>query len=387
MVSAAGRRLGVICVAALVAGGLFTCRMPPFDEDLSLAVTTIKQLDLAYEIGPVEVCDLNEESTFLFMPGKFPAGTGKAIDDGLFVESQGDTTVVGHVSPDPGGGNYLVVETNANNPLFRFYPRLGEGEFDRYAESVVETSGGGNLYVLQAYPDIPAGDVSLFFDQYDSAAREFNTAALFPIEFDMEQELRTLSGLGGLEWLGMTVHPDASATQDRIAFLGVDPGTSTLYEALGDINELGPSGVATLGNSPFTGALPETVYYSSDGLRSYMSYSDGSGYSNWILDRPGGGTEFAELDVNGRIERVLSTGELFVRTGKRAAIYGPTGGRRASFALGDLEFAFEYYDGNAGRYEMVFTHLYFEPRETGDCDTTAWARVYTIPTSKLDELE
>jgi hypothetical protein len=364
--------------------------MPPFDEDLSLAVRTIRQLDLAYEIGPVEVCDLEEDSTFLFMPGKFPAGAGKRIDDGVFVETQFDTTVIGHVSPDPDGGDYFVVETNADNPLARFYPRLGEGEFDRYVESVVETSASGNLYILQAYPDIPAGNTSVYIEQYNTAARDFNTTAGFPVPYDAEEDLQ-ISIDPNLEWLGLAVYPELSATQNRLAVLGFDRGTGTLVEAATAVNETGILGaLGTVGNSVFSENLPETVFFHTDPAgsgRSYMSYPDGNGYANWIIDRPAGASAFTELDVAGRIERALSTGELFVRSGKSASIYGPTGGRRTSFPMGDLKLAFEYYDGEDGRYEVVFTHLYFEPRETGDCDTTAWVRVYTLPTSKIDTLE
>lgn len=383
--------LGVLFtpVLALFALATTTCRMPPFDEDLSLAVRTIRQLDLAYEIGPVEVCDLDEDSTFFFMPGKFPAGAGKRIDDGVFVETRFDTTVIGHVSPDPDGGDFFVVETNPNNPLSRFYPRLGEGAFDRYVESVVETSASGNLYILQAYPDIPAGNTSVYVDQYNTAARDFNTTAGFPVGYDAEEDLR-VSIDPDLEWLGFAVYPEASNSQNRLAVLGFDRGAGTLVEAATSVNEGGPGVLGIVGNSVFSESLPETVSFHTDPTgsgRSYMSYPDGNGYANWIIDRPGGASAFTELNVAGRIERVLSTGELFIRRDKEASIYGPTGSRRTSFPMGDLNLAFEYYDGEDDRHEVVFTHLYFEPRETGDCDTTAWVRVYTLPTGKIDRLE
>ncbi|MFO7782865.1 MAG: hypothetical protein R6W94_14710 [Spirochaetia bacterium] len=386
-VAAAAIAAALTVLSLLLAG----CRMPPFDEDLSLAVRTMSQLDHAYTIGPVEVCDLNEESTFFFMPGKFQnvSVTGKVIDDGVVVETQREDTVYVHVSEEP-GEDYYVIEGNANNPLWRFYPRTPGDRtevFSRYVETVVETSGSGNVYVLSVYPDRQFGDDSIFTDQYDAVAADFNTGGSYPAAYNTSGWF-----VADETYIGASVYPEPTAGYDWFHMLVYDDSLNTLTEYAEQVDESDIGSVANVVRPSYPAppvSLPETVFYyhHPPSGRSYMSYSAGGSFKNWMFDAPAGATEFTPLDVSGRIVRVLSTGELLVRRERSMSLYGPTGEGRGSFALGDLRLAFEYYNGDKSRYETVFTYIYFENRETGDCDTTAYARVYTIPTSKLDTLD
>jgi len=393
---ARGRAAAAAAAAAALLSALSIlpagCRMPPFDEDLSLAVHTMSQLDLAYTIGPVAVCDLDPESEFLFMPGKFQDAslTGKAIDDGLVVETNREGTIYIHVSEEPDEG-YYVIEENPNNPLQRFYPRPPgdrRDQFSRYVETVVETSGSGNIYVLAAYPYLQYVEDNIFTDQYESVQRDFNYDAGWPAVFERADiELSTAE-----LYKGVSIFPAPVAGYDWFHMLVYDDSGSTFTEYFEQLDELGISAVANLVRPSYPApavSLPETVFYyhHPPSGRSYMSYSAGGGFENWVFDAPAGATEFTPLDVSGRIVRVLSTGELLVRRERTMSVYGPTGEGRGSFAMGDLRLAFEYYNGEKLRHETVFTYVYFEDRETGDCDTTAYARVYTIPTSKLDTLD
>ncbi|MFP4567024.1 MAG: hypothetical protein ACLFNX_11035 [Spirochaetaceae bacterium] len=364
--------------------------MPPFDEDLSLAARTMSQLDLAYTIGPVEVCYIDPESEFLFMPGKFEnaSSTGKEIGDGLVIETRREETIYLHVSEEP-GEDYYVIEENTDNPLSRFYPRPPGDRtetFSRYVETVVETGGTANAYVLSVYPYGQFDGDSVFTDQYDAAAADFNTGGSWPDVHD------TTVWFGSEEaYLGASVYALASATEDSFVVLTYDESDGEFSEYEEPVDQDGLANTPTEFNTLPLGAVdpPETVFYHHHppSGRSYMSYSAGGSFENWIYDAPEGATEFTPLDVSGRIVRVLSTGELLVRRDRSMSIYGPTGEGRGSFAMGDLRLAFEYYNGDTSRYETVFTHIYFEDRETGDCDTTAYARIYTIPTSELDTLE
>mgnify|MGYP006278186095 CR=1 FL=1 len=384
---AAATTAATLTVLSLLLAG---CRMPPFDEDLSLAVRMMSQLDHAYTIGPVEVCDLDPESQFLFMPGKFQntPPTGKVIDDGLVVETRREETVYVHVSEEP-GEDYYVIEENANNPLWRFYPRPPGDRtevFSRYVETVVETSGSGNVYALSVYPDRQFSGDSVFTDQYDAAAADFNTGASYPDAHD------STGWFGPNEtYIGASVYPELTAGDDLFVMLTYDAVAGQFYEYREPVSQDGLVNTPGQFNTGPIGAVepPETVFYyhHPPSGRSYMSYSAGGSFENWIFDAPAGATEFTPLDVSGRIARVLSTGELLVRRERTMSLYGPTGESRGSFAVGDLRLAFEYYNGDKSRYETVFTYIYFEPRETGECDTTAYARVYTIPTSKLDTLD
>jgi hypothetical protein len=386
---------GVAAVATAAALGILSlllagCRMPPFDEDLSLAVHTMSQLDHAYTIGPVEVCDLDSESELLFMPGKFQNGsTGKVIDDGLVVETRREETIYVHVSEEP-GEDYYVIEENANNPLSRFSPRPPGDRtevFSRYVETVVETSGSGNVYALSVYPERQFSGDSIFTDQYEAATADFNTVLAYPYAYDSTGWFGANEG-----YIGAGVYPAPTAVDDLFLMLTYDDLAGEFYEYAEPVDQ---DGLVNIPPTPFNsvpiGAVdpPETVFYyhHPPSRRSYMSYSAGGGFKNWILDAPAGATEFTPLDVSGRIARVLSTGELLVRRKRTMSLYGPTGESRGSFAVGDLRLAFEYYNGDKSRYETVFTYIYFENRETGDCDTTAYARVYTIPTAKLDTLD
>ncbi len=363
--------------------------MPPFDEDLSLAVRTMSQLDLAYTIGPVAVCDLDRDAEFLFMPGKFEnaSSTGKKIDDGIVVETRRDETIYVHVSEEPGDDHY-VIEENADNPLWRYYPRPpGDRSevFSRYVETVVETSGTDNVYVLSVYPFRQFDGNSIFTDQYDAAAADFNTGGAWPDVHD------TTGWFATEEYLGASVYPLTSPTEDSFVVLTYDELAGEFYEYKEPADQDGLTNIPSQFNIVPLGAVdpPETVFYyhHPPSGRSYMSYAAGGSFKNWIYDAPAGATEFTPLNVSGRIVRVLSTGELLVRRSRTMSLYGPTGEGRGSFAIGDLRLAFEYYNGDKSRYETVFTYIYFEDRETGDCDTTAYARVYTIPTSKLDTLD
>ena len=385
--AAAGAAALLSALSVLPAG----CRMPPFDEDLSLAVHTMSQLDLAYKIGPVAVCDLDPESEFLFMPGKFQDAslTGKVIDDGLVVETNREGTIYIHVSEEP-DEDYYVIEENPNNPLQRFYPRPPgdrRDQFSRYVETVVETSGTGDAFVLGVYPYRQFDGDSIFVDEYNAGAADFNTTTGWPVTNDTSTELGVNEA-----YLGTGVYPTPAAGGDLFVMLSYDDLTAELKEYGVSVDELGiPSISAGLFRTTPVGAVdpPETVFYyhHPPSGRSYMSYSAGGGFENWVFDAPAGATEFTPLDVSGRIVRVLSTGELLVRRERTMSLYGPTGEGRGSFPMGDLRLAFEYYNGDKSRYETVFTYIYFEDRETGDCDTTAYARVYTIPTSKLDTLD
>lgn len=382
-------------VAAAAALGIFSlllagCRMPPFDEDLSLAVHTMSQLDHAYTIGPVEVCDIDPESEFLFMPGKFQntSATGKVIDDGLVVETRREETIYVHVSEEP-GEDYYVIEENANNPLWRFYPRPPGDRtevFSRYVETVVAASGSDNIYALSVYPDRQFSGDSIFTDQYDAGTADFNTGGTYPYAYD------ATGWFGANEtYIGASVYPAPTAGDDLFVMLTYDDVAGQFHEYEEPVNQDGLVNIPTQFNTVPIGAVdpPETVFYyhHPPSGRSYMSYSAGGSFENWIFDAPAGATEYTPLDVSGRIVRVLSTGELLVRRDRTMSLYGPTGEGRGSFAVGDLRLAFEYYNGEKSRYETVFTYIYFENRETGDCDTTAYARVYTIPTSKLDTLD
>ncbi|NBF41412.1 MAG: hypothetical protein GVY14_13450 [Spirochaetes bacterium] len=389
--SAAGAAAAAVAAALTVLALLLAgCRMPLFDEDLSLAVHTMSQLDHAYTIGPVEVCDLDPESQFLFIPGKFQntSLTGKVIDDGMVVETRREETVYVHVTEAP-GEDYYVIEENANNPLWRFYPRPpgDPGDvFSRYVETVVETSGSGNIYILGVYPDRRFSGDSIFTDQYEAATADFNTGGTYPFAYD------TGGWFGANEaYIGAGVYPAPTAADDLFLMLTYDDTAGEFYEYAEPVSQDGLVNIPAQFNTVPIGSVepPETVFYyhHPPSGRSYMSYAAGSSFKNWVFDAPAGATEFTPLDVSGRIARVLSTGELLVRRKRTMSLYGPTGEGRGSFPVGDLRLAFEYYNGDKSRHETVFTYIYFENRETGDCDTTAYARVYTIPTSKLHTLD
>ncbi len=366
----------------LFALALAGCYMPPYQEELSLAMVTADKLEGRAVIGPLDRGPYEFRNMEVrFYPSKddldgsefirgFVVGVGKYSARIMYVSHSGvigdkyeimndRTESVDNADPDLFNHSFFSVKDGTpGSPDY-----LGFIRFDNRSD-------------LREY---------LLFD-------EFFSIIPGPDPLDLNDGSKIL--------FGASTFPEDSATSDFFHTLRVETGTG-LYseqEYLASSSGISLDTDIRLDFSLLSGKLPSDLrgafYFSSpDSLsptnRSYLSIYDPvrRGYRNFSWDDNLQLKVLAEMKGH-RIDLLLSNGWLFGRDGNRGYVYDSKGELLNDFALGGLNLVYEMFIG--GEAQVIFTIASWAPQDVGlggnDGDDRLYCVVYRLPTNQLDDL-
>ncbi len=360
------KRALVACSIAILA----SCRFPPFDPELSLALLTTARLDRAGTAGPFSG-DINGTERYAFVPDRDFLSSGAQLSGWVLRIAQtyvnaryswGGTSMSSMWGDGlPGGAGGLMTRSLA--PLSRLLVmRLHLPE-----ASVLQLWDGGGSVQPQAVAGMPAPGYD-FRSYVDSA---------FP---DMDPGI-----------VGACSVPGALSQQVELRFLSRDVSPGLYREGAVFWDGAAPSLAGTVEEPAAVTGLPAVL----DGSSQYH-YSPATGFAYLSLASAGGGyvvyrwnhaTYAAEpLGMTRRVDAVLSSGRLFGRNTESGRIYSPSGEPLLKFPMGALDFVGEYWDGAEGRFRMVFAlPLLFGGGENEQ--RTLSFEVYTLPTADVGRLD
>ncbi len=345
---------------------LMTCYLPPFDEDLSLAMLTAGKLNLETVTGPVVLEGHDEvNDTVYFIPEKGGfIGSGFAVREGI------DHLGLAYVDGTISGENYLDMYQSGNE-LFRD----GSNSFDYRLDTVYS---GPYIAFFQA--NNPGNDNFFVWD-----STFINVYGPYLLESQMSTDYNT--GLNTInEIAGLSLYPNNTMV-DRMHIMGLD-STNVLGEGTYIIDNASLT-YSSDGNYdvPIYGDMASGGFYYYDPNSTYSFYSvpNGDSYINysWYLDMAPMPVEMTGFTR--RIEAVLTDGNLFCVEGNNGYIHAQDGSELGSFPLGGLKFIHEVWDSAEARYELIFTHTYSTEIQ-GDHRRNYYYEVYSLPTANLSQL-
>jgi hypothetical protein len=366
------RKLWPLILAGIV---LASCYMPPYREDLSLALPLAKQLEGVEVVGPLRVYQGEiEDWDIVFYP---------SIDS---LRLRTNDVVRG----------FIVATTNRRARLM-FVDHFGEYEANYWNEISIGDVDE-KQFVYRAMPAIDGSDIDsehLGMIAFDNASWMraywvFDETLLFtgPVPMDTAGPL-----------LGAGFFHDIATDSITLNTLRIEPGDLYFEEYhdinnIGDLNPPNPPGNAVRPGIPLPG-IPKDIdncfYYRlpaslSPTQRAYLSVYDPvrRAYRNFSWDDSLGLQVLADMDR--RIDLLLSNGWLFSKDENKGYIYNGDGELINSFVMGGLTLVFEIFDGAV--YRSVFTIPVWAPDRTdsNDWESRLYFLVYWIPTEELDNL-
>jgi hypothetical protein len=353
---------------------LAACSLPPYNEDLSLALITKSKMQLVNVIGPVHAWldDNAPETEYYFLPDR----------------------------NDPVNGGGFFVNTASYGMQVRYF-RDDSSTFEGWwAINLDNDDETANNYLLQPIQSAAQHYLSLIrYATNDlfliQATSPSNVDALpaFPVSLSTE-----LAGYGAAPVIavGSNIYPDSDADFDDLQYVLVK-GSGGLYsevecetdEANGAniIVEIGPIGFA-LDSLPTT---LQNAFYGHDPNTdtSYLSYWSGSeraykSYSWTSFTAPAG---FKALPgIKGPINAVLTNGQLLSFKDGACTVYNGDGSKLYRFPQGGLRFCYERYDTAAAKFKLYFSLAYWL-YGSDEVDDRLFVEVYAIPTADLKDLD
>jgi hypothetical protein len=359
--------LAALALAASLAG----CSMPPYNEELSLAQVTRSKLGQPVnKIGPVyiKLDDSATQNQYYFLPER---------DDPV------------------NSGGFLVAEASYGLRVW-YLADYSTGLEASWSIDLANSSATTNNFLLQPV-DSGAVDANYFLilTRYlqDDLRLILSTGTASVNQSTTELPLG--SNLpGATNVLGSNIFPDSTSGSDLQFFLA-GQGSSYYFEYgaqtdTADGFTYNSSGLATdLG--PVPDGLTNAFYVHDPVLdRSYLSYWSGSSYVTyaWAWDHEAtaiAASGFQQLTgVKGRIEAVLSNGQILAIDEGVCKVYGPVGNKLYKFPLGSLKFCYERYD--SGTPTLYFSLAYWQYGSEEKPDQLH-VEVYAIPTANLANLD
>jgi hypothetical protein len=355
----------------LTIGLLSSCYLPPYREELSLALPTARQMELTAEVGPIDRRPWDFEGRdIVFYPSKdaLRIRTLKIVRGFIVATDERSARLmfVDHGSTESddyyiGSENTFPLE-NSDDTEFVFRATTLKDDADDIPG--VETLG------IIAFDNIAGLREYLIFDQY-----------LSPVYYDLNAAYLTL---------GAGFFPNSTPTSDLFYVLGIDASALYMEEEYdgdtgiptGSADDRGPSNLPGLPDGMTNGFY--SLYVPTN--RAYFSVYDGARrtYRNFSWDT---GLQLKILaDMDRRIDLVLTNGWLFSQDGNKGYVYDGDGDLINVFVMGGLTLVYEIFDGAINR--VVFTIPNWTPVRVGDND---WEDkllflVYWIPTERLGDL-
>jgi len=373
----------------LIIFGVTACQLPPFDEELSLALITAKKMRLETEIGPIHFQDnFQPDADYFYVPSNV------TLRDGFIVSRMGNRYGLVHFSPDAGTPpEYWTDSTwdrwvwsgNAEQLASQFYP-FGI----RNKESILVygiTEGGQTGIVLQGI-------------EYSGSIVDFSSLSPLALAGSVDSTVETTIGFEAV------TPPSATATDQELHLLVLDGSSGKYYEVSNTVNASSGATSTALAIRPDPGGTPiqaipaplppfsisqAAYHYDAARDRSYLSVWDPgtNQFRNYVwYENPSVPGELVpeELPVRTRIARLLTNGDLYGVNNQSGMVFRPDGELKYRFPLGELRFVFEYWDPGRGEFRCAFS-LLSQDFVGNDGGEQLYARVYSIPTNELDKLD
>jgi hypothetical protein len=358
--------LAALALAALLSG----CAMPPYNEELSLSQVTRSKLGAPVNtIGPIyaKLDPGAMQNKFYFLPER---------DD-----------------PANSGG-FLAAEASYGLRVWYLADYSG-GLESSWSIDLQNTSETANNYRLQPI-ESTGGDTSYFLilTRYlqDDLRLIHSTGTAFVNQYTTELYLSSRLP-GATNVLGSNIFPDSSPGSDLQFFLA---GQGTVYceyscqtNTIDGVTYIASGLLTDLGLAPI--GLADAFYVHDPVLnRSYLSYWSGSSYVSyaWSWDHQATGIAAAGFQqltgVTGRIDAVLTNGQLLSFDDGSCTVYSPTGSKLYEFLLGSLRFCYERYDGGTPKLYFSLAYWLFGQEDRPD---QLYIEVYAIPTDSLASLK
>ncbi len=357
---------------ALLVASFAACRFPPFDPALSIARLTTEKLDRVGVMGPF-VGSIDTNADYAFVPER------SVLEGGVlqgWILGTGPGYVVAGYSP----GGSAVAPGQWSSGLWQ----------DEQAPTLLTApaAAGGLLLTRLSTPSLWTwiGVLRSNLILEDPA----------PPGNDFKSWVASQAVFGSLtpNVVGVFVYPPdpAPSTQLRLRFVAPDVAGTGYVE--GEVTLDGSSPPSLIGPilaSPPIGGLPAAI-----DRASFYYHSPASGYS--YLSVPGadgacttyrwsGASATASLlSERFRIDAVLSTGRLFARDRDVARICDADGRRLATFPMGALDYAGEYWDSAEGRPRMLFVLPLITGEQDGGERSLSF-EVYSWPTAEVTRLD
>jgi hypothetical protein len=380
------KRLASIPALLALAAFLAACSLPPYNEQLSLAQVTRSKLGQPINrIGPVyaQLDDNARDAQFYFLPDRNDLGTM--------------------------AGGFLVAEASYGLRAWYLaywssYGSLGDSK----AVGLENSSGTTNNFLLQPIRSASGASLNLVRYLPSSGYLDNDLVLIRANDPSMVSLMSTLRlaidcfGNPNLVAAGSSIYPmDSAATGDLQYFLGyaTDVGSYIEIECpTSDGLGLELPALGTISSDFTLSPLPpdlRNVFYGhakSTGL-SYLSYwSSASGRYLTYSWTP---TTYSGMDpsdlkllsgVKGRIDAVLSNGQLLSFDGGACTVYGPAGLKLFAFPLGGLKFCYERYTGSTPDTATLYFSLAYWLYGRDEKPDQLYVEVYAIPTANLRDL-
>jgi hypothetical protein len=353
------------------------CYFPPYREELSLALPATKKMEGTAVVGPIDrgPGDL-QDRTILFYPSK-DALVNRTNDyvRGFIIATDDRSARLMFVDHGPTEDDDYFIGFDNTVPL----DNSDDKQFVFRATTVIDSSDvdGENLGIIFFNEEFQTRDYVLFDESFIPIAG--------PIDMN-----------AGMLLLGASFFPEEFVAADRFHALRVDPVTGLYSEEEYQTNP--GTGLSAIGGIRINISLPglpsemtNCFYYTlpaplSPTRRSYLSVYDRvrRKYRNFSWD------DSLELqvfiDMERRIDLLLSNGWLFSRDGNKGYVYDGDGELLNSFVMGGLTPVYEVYDSSIPKVpRVVFTIPVWAPVEVGgnNWEDRLFFLVYWIPTVEL----
>jgi hypothetical protein len=372
-------RIMAFC-GALLCLVMSACRLPPFDEDLSLAVATASKLESVIQIGPIKAWHGDfEGGEMIFMPSQ------DAPDSTLgFLLIASDYYL--RIRYVDGTTSQLVGEIRFDGPA---------GDPNRKTYTAVSLKTG--LALAPPYLSLAV---------FDPASASNNSLLVLESAFAAGTSMNLFGALNGAfpvtpldRVVGAHLYPQVDPALDRFCFLAVldTPGhfgeveAEANYASAGGIGAITPVGAAGredmyLPSLPTPGSGAFYYHRPVNPYTSYLSSFDASKgtYKNYVWDDTH--TAHQLTGMSRRIDALLTSGELLSFTSGICYVYNGSGSRKYAFPMGNLRFCFEKYDLATGKYRLYFSLVYWIYGYR-DSEDKLYINVYSIPTASLESLD
>ena len=187
---------------------------------------------------------------------------------------------------------------------------------------------------------------------------------------------------------GVHIAPDPDPSKERIYILAQDTGTlTTFHEIQYELRNFDPGLFAAVEVRPvFTATLVDTplntfyFHYPFEGVNgtSVAQYRYGGVWKTLKWDD----LDLVAIDIPHAIDALLTTGQLFCQEGETVYVYDLEGVLMHELNMGDLQFAYEWWDG--GKYRMIFVLPYYV--DFGE-EKGFMFKIFSMPTDDLADLD
>jgi hypothetical protein len=375
--------------AALALIPLFSCRLPPYDEGLSLGIQTAREMvALGAEnitVGPIWSWDLyNTDREVYFIPNKgtsldaFKSGFIAEVDERSF-----ELSYVEYVPPPSDYFNFYrgwgAGITNEDSKTLNFLAETIKGDlclgFTRFNADNYTT----NRYILLAGP--PSGLV-------DWHVIDYNLRAFIHTDAFGDDSAKIPTILGSSIW----PRPYGDNYDDQVFFCRFDGSgryAEVRYSTDPGSGIISPTIIREDIEFTFPDDFENAFYYHDGDVNiSFLSYYSNTQrkYKNysWEGDPP---LLKPLIHMDRRINAVLTTRQLLSFEDNRCYVYDEQGGEQFDFLLGGLHFCYEI---DLDLYGTPVSYLVFTlPDRLGmwDAEDELYFKVYFLPTDLLEELK